>query len=78
MINTNDDSFLIIARKKADFRRNIYYYIAFIVFVWIVWWFTTGHITGFTGYPWPVWIMLGWGVALVKQYFQAFQRGKKL
>jgi len=59
MIETNEDQLSIISRRRANFRKTIYYYLAFNLFIWAVWWFTTGHITGFTGYPCPVWLMLG-------------------
>jgi hypothetical protein len=60
--------------KKADFRKSVYYYVAFNLLMWAVWWFTTGKITGFTGYPWPIWLMIGWGAAMVKQFIQAYFR----
>jgi len=77
MIETNDEEFSKIALKRVNFRRSIYYYLAFNLFIWAVWWFTAGRVTGFTGHPWPVWLMLGWGIALVKQYFQAYHGSKK-
>jgi hypothetical protein len=32
--------------------------------------------TGFHGYPWPIWIMLGWGLGLGFQYFDAYNGSK--
>jgi hypothetical protein len=77
MTETNDDRLWRIARKRADFRRNLYSYVAVNLFLWLVWWFTTGRITGFNGYPWPIWVMLGWGLSLAKQYFDAYKGDKK-
>jgi fatty acid desaturase len=77
MNEANDERLQNIARKRADFRKSLYSYVAVIVFLWIIWWITTGRITGFTGYPWPVWITLGWGVSLAIQYFKAYKVNKK-
>ena len=77
MSGTNDDPLWRIARKRADFRKSLYSYIIVMVFLWVIWWITTGRITGFTGYPWPVWVMLGWGVSLAMQYFKAYKGGRK-
>ena len=79
MNETNDDRLSRKARKRVDFRRSLYSYITVNVFLWLVWWFTTGKTTGFTGYPWPIWVMLGWGLSLGKQYFEAYRgNGKDL
>jgi hypothetical protein len=76
MTPANDDELQRLARKRLQFRRSSYSYLFVNLFFWAVWWFTSGHITGFTGYPWPVWLMLGWGIALVKQYIDAYYSGR--
>lgn len=78
MQETNDEGLLRNARKKADFKKALYSYVIAMAFLWTIWWFTTGRITGFTGYPWPVWIMIGWGVSMVLQYFRAYKQDKKI
>lgn len=77
MSDTNDEVLWRKARKRADFRKNLYSYIAVNTFLWFVWWFTTGINTGFTGYPWPVWVMLGWGIGLAMQFYNAYLSNKK-
>ena len=77
MTETNDDRLWRIARKRAEFRKSLYAYIVVIVFLWVIWWITTGRITGLTGYPWPMWVMLGWGVSLVMQYIKAYIGNKR-
>jgi hypothetical protein len=72
-METNDESLRRIALKRANFRKHLSSYIVVMLFLWVIWWFTTGKITGFTGYPWPMWLMLGWGVSLVIQYFKAYK-----
>jgi hypothetical protein len=67
-----DDKLWRIAQKRASFKRNLYGYIVIVAFLWAIWWLTVGKNTGFTGTPWPVWVMLGWGIALGFQYFNAY------
>ncbi|MDB5245681.1 MAG: hypothetical protein JWQ40_75 [Segetibacter sp.] len=72
MNDIKDERLWVIARKRALFRKNLYSYIVVNIFLWLVWWFTTGNKTGFTGYPWPVWLMLGWGFGIVTQYYKTY------
>lgn len=65
-----------IARKRADFRRSLYLYLVINMFLWLIWWMTTGRITGLTGYPWPLWVMLTWGIGVAIQYFEAYKSDK--
>ena len=73
-----DDSRLnLIARRRAHVRKSVYSYIVVIFILWLIWWFTEGVRTGFTGYPWPIWLMLGWGLSIGKQYYNLVQITKK-
>jgi hypothetical protein len=72
-----DENLWRIAQKRAKFRRSFYTYLVIIAFLWGIWWFSTGRTTGFTGYPWPVWVMLGWGIGLAFQYFNAYNGSKE-
>lgn len=76
MPNEKDTQLWRIAQRRAAFRKNLYSYLVINAFLWAVWWFTIGKDKGFTGYPWPVWVMLGWGLALGIQYFKAYQGTK--
>jgi hypothetical protein len=67
-----DENLWRIAKKRAAFRKHLYTYIIIVGFLWGVWWFTIGRRSGFTGYPWPVWVMLGWGIGLAFNYFDAY------
>lgn len=76
MPDEKDTQLWRIAQRRAAFRKNLYSYLVINAFLWAVWWFTIGKDKGFTGYPWPVWIMLGWGLGLGIQYFKAYQGTK--
>jgi hypothetical protein len=73
MNDDKDQQLWRIAQKRARFRRSLYYYIAVNLFLWFIWWITVGRHTGFTGYPWPIWVMLGMGVSVAKQYYEAYR-----
>jgi hypothetical protein len=64
------------AQQRAAFRRNLYAYIIMNLFFWAIWWFTQGRDYEWRGIPWPLWVMLGWGLALAFQYFKAYQGSK--
>ncbi len=77
MEQSNDERLWRIARKRATFKKSLYSYIVINAFLWGIWWFTMGRYTGFDSYPWPVWVMLGWGVGLGFQYFAAYSGSKQ-
>ena len=77
MEQSNDDKLWRIAKKRAGFKKSLYSYLVINAFLWAIWWFTTGRLTGFTNYPWPIWVMLGWGVGLGLQYFEAYNGSKE-
>jgi len=66
-----------IAQKRAAFKRNLYSYIILNLFFWGIWWFTQGRDYDGHGIPWPIWVMLGWGLGLGFQYFKAYQGTKQ-
>lgn len=61
-----------IAKKRVAFRKSLYSYLVVVGFLWAIWWFTIGR-KGIVGVPWPIWVMLGWGVGLVIQYLDAYR-----
>lgn len=72
MSTERDDRLWRLARKRAAFKKSLFVYLVINLFLWAVWWFTIGKNQGFRGYPWPIWVMLGWGIALAFQYFNAY------
>ena len=63
-----------IAQKRAGFKRHLNVYLIINLFFWAIWWFTQGRFTGlhYLAGAWPVWPMLGWGVGIAFQYFDAY------
>ena len=71
-----DEKLWKIAQKRVEFRKSLYSYLIVNTLLWCIWWFTTGIKGGFKGFPWPAWVMLGWGIGLAFQYFSAYQGTK--
>lgn len=76
MPENNDAALWKIAAKRARFKRNLFSYLVVNSFLWAIWWFTKGHHYHWNNVPWPVWVMLGWGVGLAFQYFDAYHGSK--
>lgn len=72
MIPNQEERLKKIARRRVEFRKSLYSYLVVNGFLWAIWWFTTGRL-GVVGIPWPLWVMLGWGLGLLKQYYDAYQ-----
>lgn len=70
-----DEQLWKLARKRAEFKRSVRNYLIINAFLWGIWYFSTGRNTGWHGIPWPLWVMLGWGVALGFQYMNAYGNG---
>ncbi len=69
--------------KKLERRRNVFKYHALIYFVmnvifWTMWYITfknnPGPNPGKFPIPWPLWIMLGWGIVLYINYARAYKK----
>lgn len=72
MEQTRDEKLWRLARRRASFKKALFNYMVIMAFLWAIWWFSGGRYTGFHHYPWPVWVMLAWGMILGFQYFEAY------
>jgi hypothetical protein len=72
-----DERLWKIAQQRAEFKKSFFSYLVIVTFLWGIWWFTTGKNEGYSGYPWPIWVMLGWGIGLAFQYFKAYNGDKE-
>ena len=76
MEEQRDERLWRMAKKRAAFQRSLVSYFIINAFLWAIWWFTAGR-RGFGRHsPWPVWVMLAWGVGLVFQYLDAYGGSK--
>ena len=60
-----------IAKKRAGFKSHLATYLIVNAFLWALWFFTSGNDND-PGWPWPLWPTLGWGVAIVFNYFDSY------
>jgi hypothetical protein len=59
-----------IAQKRASFKSHLAIYLVINAFMWSIWFFNQKDHG--TGYPWPVWTTLGWGIGVAFHYIGAY------
>ena len=77
MEQQKDERLWRIARQRAAFKISVFSYLIVNGFLWCIWWFTSAQYEGGNAYPWPIWPMLGWGLGLAFQYFNAYTGTKE-
>lgn len=63
-----DEELWQIAKARAAFRWCVVSYVVLNAFLVAIWFFSSGP----GSYFWPIWPIMGWGVAVAMQYFHAF------
>lgn len=62
-----------IARKRASFKKHLVSYIIVNIFLWGVWFMSTHRYTSENdSFPWPLYVMLFWGIGLAFNYAEAY------
>lgn len=77
MDEKKDDRLWRLARKRAAFKQNLTSYIIINILLWIIWWYTSGRHGDHNGWPWPLWVMIFWGLGVVFNYFDAYRGDKE-
>jgi hypothetical protein len=77
MQEQRDDKLWQMAKKRANFQHSLVSYFIVCGFLWLLWWFTAGRRGINTDLPWPIWVMLSWGLGLLFQYLNAYGGSKK-
>jgi hypothetical protein len=72
-----DEQLWRLALKRARFIKNLSAYLIISGFLWAIWWFSMGQYNTNMSWPWPIWPMIGWGIGLAAQYFNAFGDDKE-
>ena len=67
-----DEELWKIAKQRVAFKWSLASYIIVNAFLIGVWFFTLG----IDGYFWPIWPILGWGLGIGFQYFNAYHGNK--
>lgn len=55
-------------KKRQDFRAHLLVYVVVNAFLWALWALTS------QGFPWPVFVTLGWGIGVVMNAWDAYWR----
>jgi uncharacterized protein (DUF486 family) len=69
-----DEKLWQTAKKRASFQQSLVLYVVVNAFLWFLWWYNHGG--GDDRMPWPIWVMVGWGIGLVFQYMNAYGGSK--
>lgn len=68
-MDTNTDKVMWhIAKKRAAFKKGMIAYIIVNTFLWAIYLINMRH----SSYPWPLWVMLGWGIGMAFAYAEAY------
>lgn len=59
-----------IAQRRASFKSHALAYLIVNLFLWGMWFFNQKSYS--TGYPWPIWTTLGWGIGLAFHFAGAY------
>jgi uncharacterized protein (DUF486 family) len=73
-MDQRDEKLWQVAKKRAGFQRSLVIYVVINAFLWFLWW--VNHKEDDDGLPWPVWVMVGWGIGIVFQYMDAYGGNK--
>lgn len=71
-----DEKLRRIAKKRVDFKENIFWYVVVIVFLWIIWYFTMPMKDSIWTW-WPIRPTLGRGIGTIAMYMDAYNSPKE-
>jgi hypothetical protein len=66
-----DPELWLQARKRVEFKRHLSTYFVVNAMLWLIWAFTGSHVYH-SGFPWPLWPSLGWGIGLAFHYIGTY------
>ena len=67
-----DEMLWKLAKRRAGFKWSFLMYVLVNAMLVAIWYLTSGT----DSYFWPVWSMLGWGLGIAIQYFEAYHGSK--
>jgi hypothetical protein len=67
-----DPELLELARRRASFKYHFFSYIAVNTFLWMVWFLSDKRNSSDSGFPWPLFPLIGWGIGLFFHYVGAY------
>lgn len=61
-----------IAKKRASFKKHLASYVIVNAFLWAVWFLSKRADFYEERFPWPIWVMVFWGIGLAFNYADAY------
>jgi hypothetical protein len=76
MEEQRDEKLWLIARRRADFQNSLLGFVVITGICWAIWYMTSYRNGNNTQTPWPLWVMLGWGICLFLKFMRAYRTDK--
>ena len=77
MEEIKDSKLWKVAQKRAAFKYHVLIYFVMTLFFWTIWYISLRNnntpVQDRDIIPWPVWPMLGWGIAVFFNYLAAYR-----
>ena len=70
LVDLSDEDIRKMAKARVEFRQHAATYVLVNLVLAGIWWFS-----GRSGYYWPIWVHLGWGVGLAFNAYHAYGSG---
>jgi hypothetical protein len=67
-----DPQLMELARRRASFKYHSFSYLMVNTFLWVLWFISSSRNADSSGFPWPLYPMLGWGIGLFFHYVGAY------
>lgn len=61
-----------LAKRRAGFKKHLISYLIVNAFLWSIWFVSGSDYQQKIFFPWPVWVMLSWGIGLAFSYANAY------
>lgn len=76
MDDQRDEKLWRIAKQRAEFQTSLLSFVVIAAICWAVWYFTSYRHGRNLETPWPLWVMLGLGIALLMKFIRAYRTDK--
>jgi len=76
MDEQRDERLWRIAKRRAEFQSSLVSFFIITAICWVIWYFTAYRNDRNLGTPWPLWVMLGFGIALLFKFLKAYKTDK--
>ena len=74
METEKDQELWRLAKKRVGFKRHLATYIIINLFFWVLWYIgdRKDPDEDYSGIPWPIFPMIGWGIGIIFSFLNAY------